>query len=233
MSTGVIIVLIVIVIAAAVLAGAAALSPRARSALGGGSLQHRFGPEYERTVARHDGDTKAAERELTERLKRYGSLRDQPLEPSERERYTALWTAAQERFVDSPGRRWPRRTGCSPRWRAPGATPPATVATNSSTRCPCTTPRCPGLPPAAPRRSGLRHRLQSGAGTEELRETLLEARALFEELTAPARRQPARAPAQKAPESASAVPRGGPTTRGGSTGSTRRGVEGDDRGDTE
>ncbi|GAA3855640.1 hypothetical protein ACWDWS_04755 [Streptomyces sp. NPDC003328] len=205
MSTGVIIVLIVIVIAAAVLAGAAALSPRARSALGGGSLQHRFGPEYERTVARHDGDTKAAERELTERLKRYGSLRDQPLEPSERERYTALWTAAQERFVDSPGE-----------------------AVAEADRLLAEVAGARGYPGGdrrdeqfdalsvhhAPHVQGYRrlHRAapapgtgsQGGAGTEELRETLLEARALFEELTAPARRQPARAPAEKAPEPASA-----------------------------
>jgi hypothetical protein len=100
MSTGVIIALIVMV--AAVLIVAAVLTLRARGPRHGGSLKRRFGPEYDRTVARHDGDTKAAERELTERVERHGSLRAKPLEPAERDRFEARWTAAQERFVDSP-----------------------------------------------------------------------------------------------------------------------------------
>ncbi|MEU4049913.1 hypothetical protein AB0F09_12020 [Streptomyces olivaceus] len=100
MSTGVIIVLIVIV--AAVLVVAAVLALRARGPQHGGSLKRRFGPEYDRAVVRHDGDTKAAERELSERVRRHGSLHTRPLEPAERERFEARWTAAQERFVDSP-----------------------------------------------------------------------------------------------------------------------------------
>ncbi|MFD7708134.1 hypothetical protein ACFV6E_22135 [Streptomyces sp. NPDC059785] len=100
MSTGVIIALIVIVAAVAVVA--AALTLLARRPQGGRSLQRRFGPEYDRAVARHDGDTKAAERDLAERVKRHGTLRVRPLDPAARERYTARWTAVQERFVDSP-----------------------------------------------------------------------------------------------------------------------------------
>ncbi|MFV0136259.1 hypothetical protein ACLGIH_24140 [Streptomyces sp. HMX87] len=99
MSTGVIIALIVIV--AAVLVVAAVLTMRKRGPQGG-NLKRRFGPEYDRAVARHDGDKKAAERELTERVERHGSLRTRSLEPAERERFEARWTAAQERFVDSP-----------------------------------------------------------------------------------------------------------------------------------
>ncbi|MFJ6389053.1 hypothetical protein ACIQJT_15745 [Streptomyces sp. NPDC091972] len=100
MSTGLIIALIVIV--AAVLVVAAVLTLRARGPQHGRGLKRRFGPEYDRTVARHDGDEKAAERELAERVERHGSLREQPLEPAERQRYEDRWTAAQERFVDSP-----------------------------------------------------------------------------------------------------------------------------------
>ncbi|WP_339129112.1 hypothetical protein WJM95_09300 [Streptomyces sp. f51] len=99
MSTGVIIALIVV---AAVAVVAAALTLRARRPPGGRALRRRFGPEYDRTVARHDGDTQAAERDLNERVKRHGALRERPLEPAARERYAAGWTAAQERFVDSP-----------------------------------------------------------------------------------------------------------------------------------
>ncbi|MFF8862208.1 hypothetical protein ACF08B_09230 [Streptomyces sp. NPDC015139] len=98
MSTGLIILLIVI--AAVVVVGAALVLGRGRR--GGASLKRRFGPEYERTVARHDGDTKAAERELTERVERHGDLQERPLGEDERERYAARWTAVQEHFVESP-----------------------------------------------------------------------------------------------------------------------------------
>ncbi|WP_216589101.1 hypothetical protein [Streptomyces brasiliscabiei] len=101
MSTGLIIALIVIV--AAVVVVAAVLTQRARGgAAGGGSLKRRFGPEYDRTVTRHDGDERAAARELAERVKRHGSLEKRPLPSAERERYESRWAAAQERFVDSP-----------------------------------------------------------------------------------------------------------------------------------
>ncbi|MGW0550266.1 hypothetical protein [Streptomyces altiplanensis] len=69
---------------------------------GGRGLKRRFGPEYDRAVARHDGDTKAAERELDERVKRYGSLEPRPLPPETREQYVARWAGVQEQFVDSP-----------------------------------------------------------------------------------------------------------------------------------
>ncbi|MET7984169.1 hypothetical protein [Streptomyces sp. NPDC005281] len=99
MSTGVIITLIIV---AAIAVVAVALTLLARRPPGGRTLRRRFGPEYDRTVARHDGDTQAAERDLNERVKRHGDLRERPLEPAARERYSAGWTAAQERFVDSP-----------------------------------------------------------------------------------------------------------------------------------
>ncbi|MFH8803432.1 hypothetical protein ACH4F6_28150 [Streptomyces sp. NPDC017936] len=100
MSTGVIIALIVIV--AAIVAVAAFLAVRARGSRSGHSLKQRFGPEYDRAVARNDGDVKAAERELGALVERHGGLQERPLEPAERERFEARWTAAQERFVDSP-----------------------------------------------------------------------------------------------------------------------------------
>ncbi|MCW7943628.1 hypothetical protein AAW14_16600 [Streptomyces hygroscopicus] len=193
MSTGVIIALIVIVILAAVVAGAAALNPRTRGTLGAG-LRRRFGPEYERTVARHDGDTKAAERELTERLNQYGSLRERSLEASERERYATRWAAAQEHFVDSP--------------REAVAEADRLLAELAGAR---------GFPDGGRYEDQLdalsvhhaRHvhgyrRLHGAAHapaadgaagsrteTEEMREALLEARALFEDLVAPPRGQAA------------------------------------------
>ncbi|MFF7328985.1 hypothetical protein [Streptomyces sp. NPDC008150] len=100
MSTGVIIALIVIV--AAVVVVAVVLTRRKGGPHGGQKLKRRFGPEYDRVLARHDGDTKATEQELAERVQRHGDLRERPLEPAQREQFEARWTAAQERFVDAP-----------------------------------------------------------------------------------------------------------------------------------
>lgn len=71
---------------------------------GPGGLRRRFGPEYDRTVERHDGDRKAAEKELKERVRKYGKLRTAHLDPAARERYDAEWSLVQEHFVDSPAR---------------------------------------------------------------------------------------------------------------------------------
>ncbi|MFF8876540.1 hypothetical protein [Streptomyces flaveolus] len=186
MSTGVIIALIVIV--AAVLVVAAVLASRARGSHGG-NLKRRFGPEYDRAVARHDGDTKAAERELAERVERHGSLHTRQLDAAERERFEARWTAAQERFVDSP--------------REAVAEADRLIAEVAGAR---------GFPDGgqyeeqlaalsvhhAHHVDGYRrvHRVtharvdgaqDSGGGTEEMRASLVEARALFEDLVRPAR----------------------------------------------
>ncbi|WP_211257170.1 hypothetical protein [Streptomyces megasporus] len=97
MSTGLIITLIVAAVVVLVLALYLAGKRKAPH-----SLRRRFGPEYERTVAQHGGDVEAAEKELRDRLRRHGNLRAQPLTPQERESYAAQWAAVQERFVDSP-----------------------------------------------------------------------------------------------------------------------------------
>ncbi|MEU3895509.1 hypothetical protein [Streptomyces sp. NPDC045251] len=188
MSTGVIIALIVIV--AAVLVVAAVLALRARGPQHGGSLKRRFGPEYDRAVARHDGDTKAAERELADRVERHGSLRERELEPAEHERFEARWTAAQERrFVDSPRE-----------------------AVGEADRLLAELAGARGFPDGgqyeeqlaalsvhhAHHVDGYRrvHRVtharvdgahDAGAGTEEMRESMVAARALFEDLVGPVR----------------------------------------------
>jgi len=72
-------------------------SMRQRSA----KLQERFGPEYERTVA-EKGDTRKAEDELTDRQKRVSKLEIKPLAADERRRFNDEWRAVQARFVDDP-----------------------------------------------------------------------------------------------------------------------------------
>ncbi|MDC0768244.1 hypothetical protein [Streptomyces sp. HD] len=189
MSTGVIV--LIVIAAVVVVLGAAALALRARGAQGGRGLRRRFGPEYERAVARHDGDAKAAERELARRVERHGGLRERPLEPAELERFEARWTAAQERFVDSPKE-----------------------AVDEADRLLAELAQARGFPDGAQYEEQLSalsvhhadhvhgyrhvHRVAharvgggqegGGPGTEEMREAMIEARALFEDLTAPVER---------------------------------------------
>ncbi|WP_405958316.1 hypothetical protein [Streptomyces phaeochromogenes] len=95
-----IVILAVIVIAAVALF---LVVGRGRVRVGGGrGLKHRFGPEYDRAVADHDGDTKAAEQELGERVTQHASLKEQPLTPEARAQYRAQWADVQEQFVESP-----------------------------------------------------------------------------------------------------------------------------------
>lgn len=64
-------------------------------------LRERFGPEYDRTVERHDS-AREAEQELLAREQRHHELPIRPLEPAARDRYRAGWQRVQEQFVDSP-----------------------------------------------------------------------------------------------------------------------------------
>ncbi|MEU4261719.1 hypothetical protein ACYCCF_00665 [Streptomyces argenteolus] len=92
---------VVIIIAVVLVAVLGYFLVRARTG-GGHGLRRRFGPEYERTVDRHNGDTKAAEHELAERVKLHGHLEERPLSQEAREAYAGRWAAVQERFIDSP-----------------------------------------------------------------------------------------------------------------------------------
>lgn len=67
------------------------------------ALRDRFGEdEYERTLETR-GSRGKAEADLIEREKRVHKLDIRPLGPAERERFTADWHNARERFVDDPG----------------------------------------------------------------------------------------------------------------------------------
>jgi hypothetical protein len=99
MSTGLIILIVVVVVVVAAI-GVAVAMPQMRSR----RLQQQFGPEYQRTVSEHDGDTREAERELSERVKRTRELDLHPLDAAQQERYLARWTTLQEQFVDAPGK---------------------------------------------------------------------------------------------------------------------------------
>ncbi|MGW9324834.1 hypothetical protein [Streptomyces koyangensis] len=94
--------LTVVIIVAAVIVVAVAAYALMRRENTGPALKKRFGPEYDRTLARHDGDTAAARQELGERVKRHGSLKERPLGAESLARYEAEWAGVQRRFVDSP-----------------------------------------------------------------------------------------------------------------------------------
>ena len=64
-------------------------------------LQERFGPEYDRTV-REVGDRRQAEEELEARLDHVKALEIRPFSAQETERFTREWQLAQAEFVDEP-----------------------------------------------------------------------------------------------------------------------------------
>ncbi|MGW9246797.1 hypothetical protein [Streptomyces badius] len=94
----------IIIIAVVAVAAIAAFFLLRGRLTGGRGLRSRFGPEYDRVVARHGGDTEAAERELGDRVKRHGAIEERPLTEEARARYAARWAGAQELFVESPER---------------------------------------------------------------------------------------------------------------------------------
>lgn len=64
-------------------------------------LRSRFGPEYDRAV-RETGDKRKAEAELHGREKRVEKLSIRPLDPAERKQFVAAWESVQTEFVDNP-----------------------------------------------------------------------------------------------------------------------------------
>ncbi|MFH9725849.1 hypothetical protein ACH4M4_23220 [Streptomyces sp. NPDC017254] len=172
-------VLIIAAMVAALLAAGVLLKVRKGTGSGTSSLKRRFGPEYDRTLQRYGGDSESAHRDLRERVERHGGIRPLPLATAAREHYTAQWTMIQERFVDAPRQ---------------------AVADADELLCRIAATR--GFPDPDRREEQLAalsvhhpHHVEGmrtlgraahseSASTEELREALVRARALFEDLTA-------------------------------------------------
>ena len=64
-------------------------------------LQDRFGPEYDRTMAR-TSDRSQAEADLRDRRDRVERLDIRPLSQPDHDRFAAGWTKVQAEFVDTP-----------------------------------------------------------------------------------------------------------------------------------
>src|SRR5512132_4502309 len=92
MNTGLLLALLVLVVLVALLLGQRRRTQR---------LQHQFGPEYQRTVAR-TGDQRTAEADLTAREQRRREFDIVALEPAVRDRYLEAWRTTQGKFVDDP-----------------------------------------------------------------------------------------------------------------------------------
>jgi hypothetical protein len=88
----VIVIVIVVIAIGAALAGTLVLRELA--------LRRQFGPEYS-TLVREVG-MRRAQAELAERRRRVAELGLRPVTAEQRARYNGEWTAAQERFLDSP-----------------------------------------------------------------------------------------------------------------------------------
>jgi hypothetical protein len=64
-------------------------------------LRRQFGQEYDRTVE-HEGGTRAADKELSQRTQRHDKLEVRALRPEARDAYAEQWRETQEHFVDEP-----------------------------------------------------------------------------------------------------------------------------------
>ena len=90
------IIIIAVVLAVLVVAGFFLMRRRRTE-----ELQSRFGPEYERAL-KETGDKSKAETELQRREKRVEKLSIRPVDPAQRERFSAEWQRVQAEFVDNP-----------------------------------------------------------------------------------------------------------------------------------
>ena len=91
------IVIVIVAVAIVVVIAALLIARRRRS----DHLKQQFGPEYDRAIKQH-GDARHAEPVLLEREKRVEKFSLHPLSPVEREQYANEWAAVQRRFVDDP-----------------------------------------------------------------------------------------------------------------------------------
>jgi hypothetical protein len=95
MTTVQIIILVLVLVVIAVLVVGVVMTVRRRA------LRERFGSEYDRLVAEQDSRS-AAERELRERERKHAQLSLNALPAPVRARYAAEWADVQNKFIDSP-----------------------------------------------------------------------------------------------------------------------------------
>lgn len=184
-------------------------------------LRHQFGPEYNRLV--REVGVRRAQAELTDRRRRVAGLGLRPLTAEQRARYSGEWTAAQERFLDSPSQSVEAASQLV-----------SAVATDRGYQVSDQTQLAKDLSVHHARRlDGYRRATQATeqaatAQTEELRQAMLGYRDLFRDLLAapgPVAARPLAPPDAVVPGSTGrqSLPSGGPVVRGTVLGRARTG----------
>ncbi|HEV2382837.1 MAG TPA: hypothetical protein VG206_23985 [Terriglobia bacterium] len=144
-------------------------------------LRNRFGPEYDRVVAEHGGQT-AAEKALEEREKRWAKLIIRPLSAVDREHFAEAWRTVQARFVDAPGEAVTQADQLLEQLMAQRGYPVGDFeqqAIDLSVDHPHVVQNYRAAREVAERQRA------GKAGTEDLREALIQYRALYDELLSP------------------------------------------------
>ncbi|WP_329131380.1 hypothetical protein OG552_10050 [Streptomyces sp. NBC_01476] len=204
MSTGAIIAVIVAVVV--VIAIVAVVTMMRGNGTGGAGLKRRFGPEYERTLARHDGDDKATRQELSERVKRYGGFEPAQVSTEQRERYGERWAQIQAHFVDEPD----RALSEADRLIAEVATERGYPAADSPEHFDALSVHHPHQVQGYRQAHALAEHAGAGGrkATEDMRQALVAARALFDDMLRDAGTSRSRTTEERTPDAPAQAPAG-------------------------
>jgi hypothetical protein len=163
-----------VVIAAALIAAAWAYSVRSRRE----RLRSRFGPEYDRTV-RAVGRPDKADVILKKRMDRVERFKLRPLTPAQAEEFGREWRRIQAKFVDDPGGATTEADALVGRVMTARGYPPE----DFETRADDVSVDHPHVVENYRSARMFMARWVSGeAGTEELRQAIVNYRALFDDL---------------------------------------------------
>lgn len=157
-------------------------------------LKAGFGPEYDRVVEQR-GDQLAAERELTQRRERLAKFELRPLRPEAQEQYAERWQAVQRLFVDEPIAAVAKADGLVRDVMRDRGYP---VDDDSEQRTADISVEHPVVVENYRAAQEISARATRGeASTEDLRQSMVHFRALFDELLAPSE-QPSQAERRQA-----------------------------------
>ncbi len=172
----IVIAIVIAVIFVAAVAAWRAMVARRRQRLG---LRQRFGPEYERLTDEHQSRRKA-EAELAERERRVADLDLSPLSPAARARYGAEWAMIQEGFVDRPQQALKAATGLIAAAMRDRGYP---TADYDQILADLSVEHAHALSRFRDAHAITMRALSDGASTEDMRQAMINYRALFHELT--------------------------------------------------
>jgi len=170
-----VIAIVVVVVALIAIAAIAVVFFRKRRSL---QLKEHFGPEYDRTL-RMRGDAAKAEAELINREKRVHGFTFKALSPAARTRYLEEWSNIQRRFVDDPAVAVTEADSLVNRVMADRGYPAADFeqrAADVSVSYPAVVQNYRAA------RSIVQRHWRGEAGTEDLRQSMVHYRSLFDEL---------------------------------------------------